>query len=360
MNDDDQIGQNLAIDPTLRMEQIDEFVRREHDVDVVLNVLGVFVSAFGASSEVLARALEMRVGTDAWGRSISGFPLAASQEHLTRLLYAGIRFAIVQPLTPGVGRNAIRSVTYVSSRDGEQFPELTVQYPRSGRPTAGRESIETHAYSNEDSLAGSDLSDIVDDPGELESLYDLVLDAGDLGESIRAAISPLAGPELLLMGPDGRRATAQKIRDARVEFLVAVWESFLRSGDVAILETLRIERSLAELASRIHRIRWGRGSVPPKDSQALRQIILHHAKGRLRGEISAYFGLTGTIVGEVLGRAGFSPELWRRWSPEDITMRDALIGRGLSIVDCSSALRRSPWDITASLVEASSTDPFDE
>jgi hypothetical protein len=308
----------LPQDATL--SYLEQAVREDFEVDIVLTETGYFMTAVGESAVEVARALGYETWTRNDGLPATGLRVGGLPTRLDLLEGAGHRCAVVSARE---GPRRQRRVIYTTG-DWRNAPGF-----RSAAEVLGLATVEA------EEAAGS-AAHATQRPVECVADEDAPPDwtGADTGESDN---DPNDVADLLL--------------DVRVELLNDLWLAFLERGDSRVLSGHRAGDALLRYAQRLARRPIRRRRAGDDDwTPGLDRIIEEsYTVGRLTSEIARSVDRPTALTGERLKTLGYPDTLWPAWDDAAQAQLNGLITVSASLQQVSRTLKRSPWDIVQSL-----------
>jgi hypothetical protein len=319
----------------LSLADIDERVRREHEVDIALTEAGCFFTAVNESADALADALDFRIGIDAWGRRVTGFPVNRLDERSRDLVESGYGFAVVRTVDRRNHR-AVRAVTDVVKGQSSGTS------PRTRRIDGVGDSVD-----REESAAAKLQALIAQ---AIPALPSHNRDAEGLVEALSAAA--------LLDSSDSeseseRRLLAHRIFDERLALLERLWER-RNQRPTAQFDLRRLSSILDRIGHGIRRGPNGarRHDHGPLTSDENQDIAALFFEGRGVREISGELDRPASVISRSLTGQNLRAEDWRRWWPDETNRLKSLLCTELSLRTIAKKLSRSPWDVLAHTLES--------
>lgn len=323
------------LDVGLTLPEIDTIVRSRFRVPIVLIEAGCFFTAVESSAEALADALGYNVGTDAWGRQITGIPLQSIEDREFDLQADGYSYAVV--VTTGHrGSRPIRVVARVSK--GHLSENRT--FSRSAARDASRALPEFES----DPLASF--------RSESEYLVARLEPADDASADL---ITTLREFQTLDKSNSDSVRTELGLRICRLrrELLFRLWEHFLADGDPS-----HLARATAGLQVEGHVEKGLRAGDRAKrhdydgllnDEQA--DVLDMYFAGWCVFEIAHELARPSSLIRKHLTRVGLGDRARRAWWPDEVKRLETLISRRSPLRDVAATLRRSPWEVALNLTQ---------
>ena len=274
-------------------------MRDSNGVDVVLIESGLFVSAVAKSGQVVSAKFDYRITQLADGTDMTGFPIGGLSSRLDQLEADGYSCAVVD----GESGSALgRRVIYVTG-DPRGAPHRLTAAEAIGLAATSMESAPTQAISS------------------------------------------------------GLSLDADRLLDMRVEFLLATWSDYLKTGEQGLLLGLRdadaLGRHAQRIAKRPRRARRNGDEAWTGEMDVVLETMF--ARGRQPSEIARAIDRPIGLTTQRLEALGYPGTLWPAWTKEADGQLAALVHSKTELAETAMALRRSPWDIIKRLSEVPST-----
>jgi hypothetical protein len=322
----------------LSLVDIDEWVRRELGVEIALTEAGCFFTAVNESADALADALDFRVGIDAWGRRVTGFPVDRLDARSRDLAESGYAFAVVRTVDHR-GHRAVRAVIdVVKGQSGGGSPR-TRRVDGVGDSAAREEP------------AAANLQDLI-----AQAILALPSHDSDT-QALVEALSAAALLDASASESEGR-LLAQRVFDERLALLQRLWER-RSQRPTAQVDLLRLSSILDRLGHEIRRgpNRARRHDFGPLTSEENQEIAAWFFEGRGVREISVEFDRPASLISRGLTEQNLRAEDWRRWWPDETNRLKSLLFTELSLCTIATKLSRSPWDVMAHTLELDAGQP---
>ena len=307
-------GRSLPQDASL--SHIEQAVRADFAVDIVLTETGYFMTAVGESAVEVSRALGYETWTRNDGLLATGLPVGGLPTRLDLLESAGHRCAVVS--------------SRESPRRQRRVIYTTGDWRSAPRSRSAAEALGLNGVKVEGSADPAERPAKVRDEGVADEDAPPDWTGANTSESS-------ADPNVL----------ADLLLDVRIALLEDLWVEFLERDDPRVLSAHRAGDALQRHAQRIAQrpIRRRREGDDDWTSDLDRTIEESYTAGRQTAEIARRIDRPTALTEERLKSLGYQDGLWPAWNDTAQSQLERLVEGSASLKQASRTLKRSPWDI---------------